>query len=191
MSTAVYDEVNYDDNAYKDDDKLFVQFFMEAVLNKGESDKQGRPIFDQKPMVRIITPGSKDVMVNKATEQYQRRFQKRWDRFMAGQGEALEGTPIEQVPFLTVSQVAEFKALNVFTLEALAGMADTVAHRFMGFQDVRAKAQRFLEAAKSSAPLTALHAENEALKSQIEVMQRQLAELMAAQKSANEAKKQG
>lgn len=181
MPTPTFDEPNYTDNEYKDDDKLFVRFFMEAVENKSKSAAEGRPIFDQKPMIKIITPGSKDAMVNRATEQYQRRFHKLWERFMANQEATSDGTPLEQVPFLTVSQVAELKALNVMSLENLAGLADTVAHRFMGFHDLRTKAQRFLEAAKSSAPLTAMQAQIDELKSLNEVQARQLQEFMTAQ----------
>jgi hypothetical protein len=185
MPTQTLDEPNYTDNEYKDDDKLFVMFFMEAVHNKTKSDLEGRPIFDEKPMVKIVTPGSKDILVNKASEHYQRRFAKQWERFKRNQEQSVDGTPLEQVPFLTVGQIAELKALNVLTLEGLAGMSDSVAHRFMGFHDTRTKAQRFLEAAKSAAPITAMQAQIDDLKNTNEVLQRQLQELLAA----NDAKK--
>jgi hypothetical protein len=187
MSTATFDEPNYTDNEYKDDEKLYVMFFMEAVENKTKSAAEGRPIYDERPMIRILTPGSKDILVNKATDQYQRRFPKQWERFQKKLEGVIDGTPLTLVPFLTVGQVAELQALNVMTLEGLAGMSDTVAHRFMGFNDLRSKAQRFLDAAKSAAPITALQNQIDELKSTNEVLQRQLSEMLAAQQKAQAA----
>lgn len=180
MPTETYDEVNYTDNEYRDDDKLFVMFFMEAVKNQVKSDQEGRPIFDERPMVRIITPGSKDILVNKANDVYQRRFPKQWERFKRNLEQSPTGTPLEQVPFLTVGQIAELKAFNVMTLEGLAGMPDSVAHRFMGFHDMRSKAQKYLDAAKSAAPFTAMQAQIDELKNHNEVLTRQLEELTRA-----------
>lgn len=178
MPTPVYDEPNYTDDAYRDDNKLFVIFYPEAVKNEHKTALEGRPIFDQRDMIKVITPGSKDVMVNKATQTYQQRFHKQWERYKANQEQTPDGTPLEQVPFLSVSQIAELKALNVMSLEGLAGMADTVAHRFMGFHEMRAKALKYLDAAKSAAPITALQEQVDALKSQNEVLQHQIGELM-------------
>jgi hypothetical protein len=184
MPTPVYDEPNYTDEPNKDDEKLFVMFYPEAVQNKVKSDAEGRPIFEQRDMIRVITPGSKDILVNKATENYQRRFAKQWDRYKRNMQQTPDGTPLDQVPFLSVTQIAELRALNVMSLEGLAGMADTVAHRFMGFHEMRTKAQKYLDAAKSAAPITALQSQVDDLKSTNEVLQRQIEALMAA----NEAK---
>jgi len=184
MPTPTFDEPNYTDNEYKDDDKLFVMVFPEAVKNEVKTAAEGRPIFDQKDMIRIITPGSKDILINKATENYQRRFARQWERYKKNQEQTPDGTPLDQVPFLSVSQIAELRALNVMSLEGLAGMADTVAHRFMGFHEMRTKAQKYLDAAKSAAPITELQSQVDQLKSQNEVLQRQIGELM----KVNEAK---
>jgi hypothetical protein len=188
MPTPVYDEPNYTDDMYKDDNKLFVMFYPEAVKNEVKTAAEGRPIFDTRDMIRVITPGSKDIMVNKATMNYQQRFPKQWERYKKNQEQTPDGTPLDQVPFLTVSQIAELRALNVMSLEGLAGMADTVAHRFMGFHDMRTKAQKYLDAAKSAAPITALQAQVDALKSQNEVLQHQLGELMKVKDSESKAK---
>ena len=178
MPTPVYDEPNYTDNDRADDAKLFVMFYPEAVKNETKTAAEGRPIFDQRDMVRVITPGSKDILTNKASEYYQRRFPKQWQRYKDNQNQTPDGTPLDQVPFLSVTQIAELRALNVMSLEGLAGMADTVAHRFMGFHEMRTKAQKYLEAAKSAAPITELQAQVDALKSQNEVLQQQIGEIM-------------
>lgn len=183
MPTPVFDEPNYTDDEFKDDAKLFVMFYPEAVKNETKTAAEGRPIFDTRDMIRIITPGSKDVLVNKASENYQRRFAKQWERYKRNQEQTPDGTPLDQVPFLSVSQIAELRALNVMSLEALAGMADTVAHRFMGFHEMRTKAQKYLDAAKSAAPITALQNQVDELKSQNQVLQQQIGELMKVKDS--------
>lgn len=177
MPTPVYDGETFDQAQSEDDKRLFIQFFMQAVKNEFESDKQGRAIFNDVAMIRIITPGSRDVMVNKASAVYQRRFSRQWEQFLKQQEQQVDGTPIEQVPFLTVSQVAELKYLNCLTLEQLAGMSDTVGSRIMGFNKMHQQAQDFLAAAKNMAPISQLRAEIAEKDNKIEVMQRQLDEL--------------
>jgi hypothetical protein len=159
-------------------------FFREAVKNEVKSAEAGRPIFDEVDMIRVITPGSRDVLVTKANQHYKDRFPKHWDLYQRKQEQIGDGTPLDQVPFLTVGQIAELKALNVMTLEQLAGLADNVAHRFMGFNDMKRKAQQYLEAAKSAAPITKLNEELAKRDAEIEALKQQMAQLIAAQKPA-------
>ena len=180
MPTPEYDGVVTSDAVQSDDDKrLFVQFFMTAVKNEQKSAAEGRPIFDEVPMIRIMTPGSRDVMVNKAMQVYQERFPVQWDRFKRKLEPAQEGTPLEEVPFLTVGQIAELKALNVFTLEQLAGISDTHGRHFMGYNGMKQKAVAYLESAKSAAPITRMREELEQRDAEINTLKQQVARLMA------------
>lgn len=178
MGTATYDAELYDQsNQYKDDNRLFAQFFVEAVQNKVKSDAEGRPVFDEVVMIRIITPGSRDVMVTKANEFYKQRFPRQWAAFEQKRTQVVDGTPLEQVPFLTVGQVAELKGVNVYTLEQLANLPDNVSQRFMGFYGLKQRAQSFLAAAKEAAPITKLQAELEQRDNEIALLRTQLEEL--------------
>lgn len=177
MPTPTYDGVvtsELDESA--EDKRLLVQFYFEAVKNEFKSAQEGRPIFDDVPMIKIITPGSRDVMVAQANERYQTRFPRHWEAFQKKMSQVVEGTPLEQVPFLTVSQIAELKAVNCLTLEHLATMSDQNAAKFMGMNGLRQKAKDYLEAAKSAAPLTRLQAELAKRDNEIEVLKNQLAE---------------
>lgn len=181
MPTQVYDGAVYDEsNMYEDDKKLVAQFFVEAVKNEFKSAQEGRAIFDEIVMIRILTPGSRDVMTNKANDQYKARFPRQWALFEQKRQQTVDGTPLEQVPFLTVGQIAELKALNVHTLEQLATLADTVAHKVMGFQELKRKAAQFLEAAKSAAPITMLNEQLAQRDAQIAAMQQQIDRMQAA-----------
>lgn len=183
MQTPTFDgDVYEQDQRYKDDQRLFVQFFREPVQNKVKSTLEGRPIFDEVDMVRIITPGSRDVMVTRADDNYRRRFPKQWERFQLQQEQAVEGTPLEQVPWLTVGQVAELKAVHVMTLEQLAALPDNLAQKFMGAHQLRQRAQAMIDAAKGEAPMLRLQAELEARDQKIELMQKQIDQLVAASK---------
>jgi len=181
MPTEEYDGIVTSDSIQSEDDKrLFVQFFLAAVKNETKSAAEGRPIFDEIPMVKIITPGSRDVLVNKAHQIYRDRFPLQWDRFQKKLTPVQDGTRLEEVPFLTVGQIAELKALNVFTLEQLAGLSDANSRHFMSFNSMKQKAVAYLESAKSAAPITMLKNELEKRDSEIEVLKQQVAKLMAA-----------
>jgi hypothetical protein len=161
MPTPVYDGETFETSQSEDDKKLFVQFFIEAVKNEFESTKQGRAIFTDVPMIRVMTPGSRDVTVSKVTERYKERFPRHWERFQKQLDQSVDGTPLEQVPFLTPSQIAELKYMNCITLEQLAGMSDSLASKIMGSQQIRQRAKDFLAAAQSAAPMMQLRAELE------------------------------
>jgi hypothetical protein len=102
-----------------------------------------------------------------------------------------EGTPLEQWPQLTVSQVHEFKAMNVFSVEQLAGMSDANAQRFMGGNELRRKAATFLKVSKDTAEaqrLATVNAELEArLVSQDEVIRQLAARLDAVETTRTKA----
>jgi hypothetical protein len=181
MPTAAYDEkVFEEDQQYEDDKRLFVQFFIEPIKNETASEKAGRPIFDEVPCIRIMTPGSRDVMVQKVNESYKRRFPKQWDRFEKQQEEVVDGTPLTQVPWLTVGIIAELKAVNCHTLEQLATMSDTAMSKMMGMMGFRQKAQNFIAAAKETAPFTQMQAKIEERDNEITLLKSQLVEMQAA-----------
>jgi hypothetical protein len=188
MGTPVFDGVIYDhDNQYEQDKRLYVQFFVEAVQNNFKSLQEGRPIFDEVRMVRVMTPGSRDIMVNKATIQYQQRFPKEWAAFLQGLDVPLEGTPIEEVPFLSVGQIAELKAINVRTLEGLAHMPDNLAQQFMGNHALRQKALTYLQAAKDNAPNIKMQEELAKRDEELAELRKQLADISSQIKQGKAA----
>ena len=188
MTTPVFDGVVYDhNNQFELDNRLFVQFFVEAVQNNYKSEQAGRPIFDEVEMIRIMTPGARDVFVGKVNISYQQRFPKQYAAFKAGKEQPMEGTPLEEVPFLSVAQVAELKAINVKTLEQLANMSDANAQQVMGNFGLRQKAQNFLAVAKENAPVTQMQAELEKRDAEILALKQQMEQLLAGQAQAKTA----
>jgi hypothetical protein len=179
--TSFDEPVNMEnDPRTKMDDKLFVQFYKRAVINNFKTSQEGRPIFDELDYVRIIVPGSKDVLDVEATDDYTRRFPKHWERYRAKQEQTLSGTPLEVWPQMTVGIVAELKAMNIHTVEQLATIPDVVAGKFQGGQTFKQRAQAFLDAAAGDAANSKLATELALRDEEIDILKKQMEALTAS-----------
>lgn len=161
MSTDTIDfAMNFEDGQQSDADKrLLVLFYREPIKNELKSVEAGRPIFDEIDLIKIITPGSRDTFVGDATYEYQQRFPAQWGRYKSGRDQASSGTPLNQLPFLSMGQVAEFNAVGCTTIEHLVGMSDSLSQKFMGHFALKQRAQEYLDAAKGAAPTLRLQSE--------------------------------
>jgi len=178
--------MNFEDHQQAEADrKLLVIFYREPIKNEFKSIEAGRPIFDEIDLIKIITPGSRDTFVGDATEQYQARFPQQWARYKAGKEQNSSGTLLNQLPWLSIGQIAEFNAVGCHTVEQLVGMADVMSQKFMGHHAIKQKAQAYLDAANNAAPMLKLQAELDKRDEQIRVLQEQMAAVLAD----NEAKK--
>lgn len=190
MSTDTIEyEMNFEDGQQSDADKrLLVLFYREPIKNETKSVEAGRPIFDEIDLVKIITPGSRDSFIGDATEEYQRRFPGQWARYKAGKDQDVSGTPLNQLPFLSIGQVAEFNAMGCKTIEQLVGMPDSLSQKFMGHHAIKQRAQAYLDAANNRAPMLVLQAELEKRDGQIAELQAQMAQMLANQTAEKTAK---
>ena len=71
------------------------------------------------------------------------------------------GTPIEVWSVISETQKAEFKALNIFTIDQFAQLSDIAGNKIMGFNDLRDKARAFIAAAQDSQMFDKIRAETE------------------------------
>lgn len=163
------------------DDRLNVKFSMMPVEDEEASSKEGRPIYKEKLFVTIIVPGERDVVIRQAWQKDFDRFPRQYAAFKNGQNQdAVSGTPLKIVPWLSQSQVKELEFFNCHTVEQLAELADTHAHKFQQIQKLRTLARDYLQAAREAAPLTAMRAELDKRDNEIETMKRQIQELSQA-----------
>jgi hypothetical protein len=166
-------------NQFKGDENLRVQFGVFAQYNEQKSAEAGRPIFTDEVYITIIVPGQVDIVHRKAWRLDFERFPKQYSAFKNQQDQDLaSGTPLRVLPWIQLSQVKELEYFNVRTVEQLANMNDSVSSKFMGAQALKQKAKDFLTAAKEVAPLTAMRAELDQRDSKIEVLERQVAALV-------------
>lgn len=177
--------------SYGNDTGLYAEFRMENVHMEFLSEQEGRPIYEQRPFIRLYVPGDKTKVVDRPVVEKQvgdmpsdpQRFPAQWAAFKAGQQAVANGTPLAEWPQMTTSQVRELGTVNIFTVEQLAavhdGALDGLGH---GGRAIRDSAIRYLAAAKDNSFHTQQAAEIEALKAQV-------AALTASQELTQEAKR--
>jgi hypothetical protein len=167
---------------YAMDSKLYVTFYVRAVMNNFKSAEEGRPIFEEKEYIRIIVPGDSKTTVDcPVTDEFRMRFEKQYDKFKKGLEQAVVGTPLEVWPQMTVGLVAELKAMNISTVEQLADLDDGRAQKIMGSHDLRRRARTFLDAAQGEAANNKLNMELEKRDAEIEALKAQMQQIINAQ----------
>lgn len=175
--------------AMKDPDEAVVALFKHhAIKNEKASAEQGRPIYDDMEIVEIRFPGSRSVSVFPATafshwsndvttgEQtrvtYAERFARQYRQFKEHAAQTKSGTPLTHAAFLTEARRAELRALNIYTVEALAHVdGQELKNLGTNGRDLKNKAQEYLAEAKTNAPNTALIAELEALRARNAILE--------------------
>jgi hypothetical protein len=159
------------------DDKLFVQFKVEAVMNPSKSTKAGRPIFDDVDMVVIRTPGSQlTSIIAPMKGEYLQRFRAPYEKWKASHQQAISGTPLENFLIGQVSMVAELKALHIQTVEQLAAIPDSAKQRIMGGHELSRRAVEWLDRMKGVAE----DKEKDELKARLADLESKLAAMTAA-----------
>lgn len=137
-------------------------FHMDAFQNKAKSEQEGRPIFDEKEMVRIVLPGDKHLTwVGEVTDEHRQRWPEQYAAFKRGEERAASGTPLEQwtSPNMTRSRVAELKALNILAVEELASVPDSALTKIgMGARELREEARAYIDSAKDNSANAAMAA---------------------------------
>jgi hypothetical protein len=182
---------------FKTDDGAALRFYEEAEQNNFQSERNGRPIFDQVLYVEVITPASREsapvfICERKYAEecgipepertQYYERFAKQIEAYRAGTSNVdVAGTPLSAWPRMTVAMCATAAAAGIFTIEGMAQVPDANLSKFgPGARALRDQAKAFLDAAAGNAPLEALAAENANLKAEIDRLTAAVAALGAA-----------
>lgn len=163
---------------YDDDERLYVTFKTEPVLNPSASTKAGRPIYDDVDMITIHSPGSKlTSIVDHAKRYTQGRpiLAAKYRDWKSGQVASAGGTPLENFPFLFTkpSMIAELKYRNIFTVEQLATLPDSGKQTIMGGHELSQKAADWI----ASTAANAVDEEKEALKKRLAEMEEKIAKL--------------
>lgn len=180
-----FDTPDFDPEARKRDNARPI-FFKEAVQNKAATEKEGRPVFFEREMVRILVPGDRlTESVQIVGEQHRKRWPREYAAFKADEEAPLNGTPIAELPGLGRAQVEELRYGKVLTIEDLANLPDELLSKVapMNGKELRAKAVRWLEVVSGAAPMEKLAAENAQQAATIEEQGRQLAELQKQMQS--------
>lgn len=166
----------------------FARFYLGKTQNNHKSKLEGHAVFDDVEMVEIVIPGDKNTLVDTmVNDSHRQRWPQLYKAFKEGLSPSETGYPIEHWPAITAAQAANFKALHIHTVEALAGLSDGVLQNVgLGARDLRTRAQNWLQRASDAKPMDRLQAELDDEKAKNAVMQNQIEELMASVRKLQE-----
>ena len=148
--------------------KMAVFFHAVQVKNNFKTELEKRPIFEERIFLKKLVPGDSTLVVDRPMrETDMEEYPIEWARFEQKKEQKSDGTPIEAWAAISDTQKAEFRALNIFTIDQFAKLPDSAGNKIMGFNELRAKANAFIGAAQDSQLMDKIRAEtDEKLKAQ-------------------------
>lgn len=165
----------------KNDPLVIPVFKIHTQKNEAKSREAGRPIFDDMEVVEVRFAGDRNKVSvfpalsicgevqdedgNTRKITYAERWSDQYKRFKSKQQQVAEGTPVDELPFLTQAKRAELKALSIYTAEALAALdGQPLKNLGPGGRDLKNQAQAYLDNASGSANVVKMAAEIEELR---------------------------
>ena len=191
--TEAYQQTIMQDKEREADKRLMVSFRKHPVLDEDATAKAGRPVHKELDYIKIMTPGDKLSVVDRAWgwPSDERRFGHLYRAWVERnrEGDGLVGTPLEAWPVVSKAQIEDLKYFNVRTVEGLSNIPDALCGQIGPILDLRQKARDFLVAAEKGSAATALRAEieeqktvNASLQETLRRMQEQIDTLTAPPK---------
>lgn len=187
MPTADFDPNDFTQKGMSDADKaLLVKFYLDSREDIHESRKEGRPVYRDMEIIDIRSPGNRsEARIRVATPRDKARFPEHYRMFKAriesGELEKQTGTPLEEYPAISRSQVEELKFFHVHTVENLAGMTDATALDMRHGVRMKEEAIKWLEVAGNSAAAKKLQEDNEAKDKRISDLEAKLEALLSGE----------
>lgn len=143
-------------------------FLMETVLDDAESAKQCRAVYTDLERVRINIAGDPfSAPVHPVDDFYKARFADAYEHWQRTRTRRVNGTPLKHWPPATPVQIKELEAINVFSVEDLASIADVHLGRIPDGREWRKKAEDWLRIAEKMAAET----EREQLRERVRVLE--------------------
>ena len=149
--------------------------FYDRAVKTGKIDSSGFPVFEDVCFCEIrIKDNTTEVFDQPADENKIKRFPAEYARYRLGKKQRAKGTPLEQVAFLTQAETEALKYRGIFTVEALAGLADDKAES-LNVSREKDLARRFCQAAKEQMSLAQYSQKLEAAEAEITRLKQRLA----------------
>lgn len=184
------------------------RFERRGVEDRALSAEKDRYMERDEDFALITPPGSRDIFVTtvkewfdemkrqvreqRLPEEWYERYQKQYAAWKVGEELPLDGSPIKTWGVISPAQQKNLITLNILTVEDLARLNDEGMRRIgMGAVDLRNKAIAWLKQLDDKGGLTiahaALKAENEALKTQLDLLSKQVQALAAGKPIAEDS----
>lgn len=168
------------DEALKPKGRAIPDFHIESVKNEHRSSQEGRPCYDDREQVRILIPGDRNSSpVEIVNDEHRARWPVEYAAFKAGMDAPIDGTPLNEWPPITRSQVKEFAHFNVFSVQDMAALNDSHIMKMpMGTRALRDQAKTFVEVAEhGTGPIARMVDENLRLRDENDRKDRTIAEM--------------
>ncbi len=164
--------------------------FYDRVVKTGEIDANGLPKFRLTCFCEIrIKDNTSEVYDQPATAEKIRRFPAEYARYRMAKKQAPEGTPLEQFAFLDRAEVESLKIRGIFTVEALAELADDKACQ-LGVEKEKHLAESFLRQAKNNRLLQEWQQKEEEYRAKISYLEEENAALKQAAAAAGKNRRE-
>jgi hypothetical protein len=152
-----------------------------AWPNELLSEKEGRAVFDEIEVVTLLTAGDPSTrVVHPVSDLIKSTYPVEYARFANSRTERHgSGTPLSEWHAVSVALAKELESLNIYTVEALAGVNDANINKHPLLFDLRSKAKAWLDASRGGAAAMQQAAENERLKNDIETLKSLVSKLVA------------
>lgn len=171
----------------QDTSHLHIEFFSQTVEDAAATAQLGLPKFKDVEFVRIkyvgdkhselVAPANDFTFCPERREQimWKEQFPRHYAAFVENRATLVDGTPLDELPGITGSKVAELKAQRVFSIEALAGLDGTLLQRLgPGAREWKGKAEAWLMKAREGALDTKLAAQNAQMQEQLAALRAQI-----------------
>lgn len=159
-------------------DQTFAIFYPRAVPDVPASREAKRSRYKLMPYIRMMQPGETSLVLDRPVRREDcERFPKQWSRYQARQANQMDGTPLEAMFPFHPEIVANCKASNILTVEALAGLTDAAMAAFgFGSGEMRERARRYLNSVNNpeGARMAAEVEETNKVRTQLHHAQQQL-----------------
>lgn len=192
-------ELDYDHTVHEKrhsmDHKLFVRFFLMVQPDEEKTKTEGRRCFRDCEMIQIMVPGDKrNIVIREARVEDKDRFSDlyaKWSRDR--KQDVLDGYPLSEWSQVTPSMSEELRYMGFRTVEHVANANDAACGRMAGLNELKRRAQAWLEMREKQAPLEHAQAELDKrderianLEADLRAMREVLTDLRDMQKKAQE-----
>ena len=167
-------------------------FYIQPVPDEKATEKAGAVRYLEQEMVKIFVTGDLNNVHNSPVlPEHKERFAEAYAAFKNKESRHIEGTPLKHWPMIPPLRVAEFEAMNIFSVENLRDTSDNNIQKLADGRVWREKASAWLESAEKNGVSAKYAAENERLRTDMDDMRKQIAELSAQVGKDPERRKPG
>lgn len=156
-------------------------FFIEPIPDEKATEEAGAVRMREQEMIRIHVAGDMlNVSVSPVLPEHKERFAAQYEAWKTKKtGRHIDGTPLKNWPMIPAIRIAEFEAMGIFSVENLSDVSDVNIVKLADGRVWREKARAWLASAKDNGSASKYAAENERLRSDMDEMRQQIAELSA------------